>query len=538
MEYKTDVLIVGSGLAGYCAALSAREFGVDVMVASIGRGASPNVSGFRSWQDDSANSLAQMIEEICEAGGGLNCRELVENALRKGKGIYEKFSGLGVDFLRDKTGHMVPKTASMGGKDRIIGYRTACEFGLTAEAALKKAAPAAGIEQLAETEILLPILQNGRLIGAAGIQGAEWVIIRAKAVVLACGGIGSLFPSSTYPQDVAAGYVAFALLAGASLKDMEFLQYEPAVLCGLPSVGRMPLPTSLWEKGAVLLNGKGERFLQKYWHTSEKELRNDGKLDKDRIARMITAEVAVGRGTQNGGVWYDARNVDAEELRRFSIKNRRLNKAGFDLSKDPVEVFPAPHSHMGGVDVDPDCASCVPGLFAAGESAAGFLGASRMPGYGGASAVLLGTLAGEQAAIFARNVKETEDPLWWEAVYRAQRQAQRLCSQIVPGAAQRVPGIMTRYYGLEKNAWDLQNGLEMMKDLRASGSPVLCERSVSARLRDFGAVCAAECMIRAALLRTESRGCFYRSDYPERRDDVWSRSLRAQLDEHGNVIVE
>ena len=398
--------------------------------------------------------------------------------------------------------------------------------------------PVVGVKQLFETEILLPVLQNGCLIGAAGIQGSEWVIIRAKAVILACGGIGSLFSSSTYPGDVAAGYAAFALLAGASLKDMEFLQYEPAVLCGVPSVGRMPLPTSLWEKGAVLLNGKGERFLQKYWHTSEKELRNDGKLDKGHIARMIAAEVAAGRGTRNGGVWYDARNVAPEELYRFTIKNRRLSKAGLDLSKDPVEVFPAPHSHMGGVEVDPHCASCIPGLFAAGESAAGFLGANRMPGYGGASAVLLGTLAGEQAAAFVYGLQETTDPLWWEAVYRAQRQAQRLCSQVVPGAAQRVPGIMTRYYGLEKNAQSLQKGLEMVENLWDAGASEVCERSASARLRDFGAVCTAEGMFRAALMRTESRGCFFRSDYPDRRDDVWTRSLRARLDERGSVIVE
>ena len=97
---------------------------------------------------------------------------------------------------------------------------------------------------------------------------------------------------------------------------------------------------------------------------------------------------------------------------------------------------------------------------------------------------------------------------------------------------------MTRYYGLEKNAQSLQKGLEMVENLWDAGASEVCERSASARLRDFGAVCTAEGMFRAALMRTESRGCFFRSDYPDRRDDVWTRSLRARLDERGSVIVE
>lgn len=536
MELKTDILVIGGGLAGCCAALRARARGAAVIAASRGKGACANVNGFQSWQDGTQQGLRLLTEDMVKIGCGLNERALLDAALKRSTGIYDALESYGIAFARDLSGEKIPKVTKTNQGSFVRGYQTNGEFGLAASRAFPEALQKNGVTQLRGVDILFPVMQTGRVIGAVGKSGDEWVLICAKAVILACGGVGKLFPTSTYPPDIRAGYVPFALLAGAELRDMEFLQYEPAVLCNLPEIGYLSLPTSLWQKGGKLVNGKGERFLQKYYGTSEKELKKDGRLDKDLIARRIAAEVFAGRGTSGGGVWYDAREVDPALLQQYSIKMKRLAVGGIDLTKTPVEIFPNAHSHMGGVAVNRDCASSVPGLYAAGESAGGFLGASRMPGFGGASAVLLGDLAGNSAAAHIALEPEIDEDEWKSAVYQAFLHTQMICGDFDlehDSGAGEVSRILQNSFGIIKDAASLQSGLrelERVKAKKASADAI----DIPSAIHTFGAVRTAEAMLSAGLMRTESRGTFFRSDFPT-QTDAWSASIRFSLREDGRL---
>ena len=533
MELKTDVLVIGRGLAGSVAAVQAVKQGAQVMIAASGKGASPNVNGFTSWQDGSEDGLEALLCDMLQAGRGMNDEPLVRAALRESLGIYDLLEECGVPLLRDENGARIPKYGMSSGKKVLRGYRTKGEVGSLASNAFPQSFLQRGIRLLEDAQMLFPVMENGRVCGAIGQRSGEWVIIHAKAVILACGGIGTLIPSSTYPGDVSAGYVPFALLAGAGLKDMEFLTYEPAVVRGIEGLGALSLPTSLWKAGALLLNGKGERFLQKYYGTSEELLSRGGRLDKEFVARCIAEEVALGRGTPHGGVWYDARGVDPEKIAQYSLKVRRLAAAGIDLAKQPVEVYPGPHSHMGGVCVDAACRSDAAGLFACGESAGGFLGAGRMPGFGGASAVLLGSLAGKSAAAYIKML--SDDGSTEDRIYQAFLHAQKMCRLFAdPNGTFReeVGRILQDSFSAIKSEEGLASGDARLKALMAAHEGSDSPDDVLCAAKAFGAYMTARMMLTAAGMRKESRGCFMVREY-DRQDPAWEKHIVFHLEEDG-----
>lgn len=538
MEYiETDLLVVGSGLAGLCAALRAEANGVRVAMATMGMGASPNVNGSQAWFDGTQEGFDSLYHDVMETGGWVNDPEVVKAAVENSQTFYPNLESYGVPFRQDKDGNPVLRMTKTASGTFARGKATKGELGLASSIALTKRAEEKGINILKNTEILFPIMREGRVIGAVGVKNGEFVTVKAKAVVLACGGVGSLVACSSYPNDVRAGYVPLALMAGAEISDMEFLQFEPTVCCNLPEIGYMPVPTALWAHGAKLFNAKGERFIKKYGIV-ETDFRRDGPIDKELVAHRINLEIVEGRGTPAGGIWYDARDVAEEEIKRFTIKVRKLASVGVDLTRDPVEARPGAHSHMGGVVIDSKCASSVPGLFAAGESASGLLGASRMAGFGGSSAITLGDIAGKSAADYVKsNSDQLTDEQWNRAVESAFTRAAHVGS-LVSSQEEAVPVVsktLGTYFGITKDANGLETGLDCVRKLLRTDGEDLKTENIAGGVRAFGAVYVAQAMFTAALARKETRGTHCRSDFPEKSEE-WGANIRFRLGEHDELL--
>lgn len=514
--YHADVLVLGGGLSGYSAALRARKAGAEVMLLSAGAGASPNVNGFCAWTDGREESLNFLKRMALEAGRGINRQKLLEAGLRNSAHAYQDLAAYGVPIRFDKGRTMATPNGPI-----TCGYRTDEELGKCALPILRQAAQAQGIILLSG-HVYAPLVQNGQIRGAIAVSEGIRHTILARSVVLAMGGLGRLFPSSTYPGDVSGAAAAFALAAGASVGDMEFLSYEPAVLCGLEQVGSMPLPTALYSKGCVLVNGLGERFMKTRYGIEERDMKKQGPLNKEWLAACIQREIREGRGTPNGGVWYDCRDVDWGEIERFTLKTARLQAAGVDLKTTPVEVRPQPHSHMGGVVVDETCMTDIGGLFACGEAVCGFYGAGRLAGFGGTSAVSLGDIAGASAARYAKTVGS----ILGGNVPRILRKARF-------SSPQEQVAIMKQAFPLYKQADALQEGISR---LRKTQSNEMLDGDDPDTFAQAAAATLSLAVLLAADMRWESRGCFLREDYPtENPDHV--HSIHFSLDSNGQLLA-
>lgn len=223
---------------------------------------------------------------------------------------------------------------------------------------------------------------------------------------------------------------------------------------------------------------------------------------------------------------------------KTTLKVQRLSQENVDLRTTPVGICPGPHSHMGGILIDETCASGVDGLFAAGESAAGFLEASRMPGFGGASAAILGSMAGCSAALYAKNAEKfLPEDVWIREAGHAEDYAVEQCSMLSEAdvAVQAVRQALDEYYGIVKNAEGLQNGLKQVERLTAVKRAKEKQGGLSSAVHAFGAVYAAKAMFSAGLQRLESRGSFFRSDYPAQSAE-WRCSIVHHMDK--NAVLQ
>ncbi len=223
------------------------------------------------------------------------------------------------------------------------------------------------------------------------IEKKQFISIEAKAVVLATGGFCGIYPFSTNGKDIGGDGISMAWHAGASVKHMEFIQFEPCVAIYPPSVRGKGMITTMFYENAVLRGNNGKRFMFDYFSSGE-------QVDKDKLALGIYREIQKGNQSPHGGVWFDATEVGIEVLEKtYPAYLKRYKDCGIDLSKEPVEVAPAPHTSLGGIEIKPDCSTGVPALFACGEVTGGIHGANRIGGNAGLEVMVFGRIAGESA---------------------------------------------------------------------------------------------------------------------------------------------
>ncbi len=562
-DYEThehDVVVIGAGGAGLRAAIEAAAQGVSVglicksllgkahtVMAEGGIAAAlGNVWPEDTWQVHFRDTMrgGKMLNNWRMAQ--LHAQEAPERVLELERwgALFDRTKD-GRILQRDFGGHRYARLAHVGDRTGLEMIRTLQYHGIHQ-----------GIDVYMECTIARLLKDGERVSGAVGYwrPHGKVVLFKAKAVVLATGGIGKAWKITSNSWEYTGDGHALALWAGADLIDMEFVQFHPTGMVWPPSVRGILVTEGVRGDGGMLKNNKGERFMFNYipeffkgetadnedeadrWYDDKKSnRRTPDLLPRDEVARAINAEMKAGRGSPHGGVYLDiASRRPADYIRRRlpSMYHQFKELAGVDITKEPMEVGPTCHYVMGGVRVDADStAATVPGLFAAGEVAGGMHGSNRLGGNSLSDLLVFGRRAGLHAALYAKDFGGplTVDAGQVEAVAREVLEPFSRAGGENPYAIQAdLQETMQNLVGLIRSERELKEALRKIETLKARAKRVRAEGArtynpgwhTALDLRSLLAV--AECCALAALERKESRGGHTRDDHPY-ADDQWGR---------------
>ena len=519
---EVDVVVIGSGIAGLTAALECRDLGRVMVVTKdeLSAGSTHWAQGGIASVQAVGDTVEQHVEDTLLAGAGLCVEEAVRVLVSEGPDEVAKLIARGAEFDRDPAGalaltreggHHRNRIAHAGGDATGAEIERALVSAVTADPAIELVSHAVVLDVLpgvtepgeppAIAGITLHVLGEGTLGGVGAI--------RARAVILATGGIGQIYAVTTNPPVSTGDGVALALRAGARLRDVEFIQFHPTVLyLGAGVRGQLPLVSeAVRGEGGRLLNGSGERFMVGQHPLAE-------LAPRDVVAKGIMREMAR-EGSDH--VYVDGRMLGEEIWRvRFPTILQSCRRAGIDPTTDLIPVAPASHYFCGGIETDLDGATNLSGLYACGEAASsGVHGANRL-----ASNSLL------EGLVFARRIAAslTADLPPLRDVATDPRPEGLLATAVVPHlqrSMSRFCGGLREAAGLEQCAADLSR---LRPDPDAEPGVVAWEAT--------NLVTVAAAIVASAWLRQESRGCHWRSDFEGRRAEwhahltTWSEAGR------------
>ena len=539
----TDILILGTGGAGLMAALHAhwRDPQQRVLLVSKGglakSGCTRMVQGGYNVALNENDSVQAHFEDTVRGGGFLNDQDLawtlVEDAPRI---VRELENRIGCLFDRAPDGRIHQKAFAGQSFDRTVhvGDLTGIEI----MSRLRDQIFACDIPCREYTRgiELLQSADGQRVIGAVllDIQTGEFVTVRSKAVILATGAGPLMYQRSACAQEKSCDGVAMAFRAGAHLMDMEMVQFHPTGLVVPDSrLNGALLEEGLRGAGAHLFNGKGERYMQRY--DPEKMERST----RDRVSRAAFSEIMAGRGTDNGAVLIDVSHLGAEFVEKnFTGMRDRCLRIGYDLARERVEVAPTAHFNMGGIRIDRNGRTNLEGLFAAGEDSSGVHGANRLGGNGVAESTVYGARVGDFVAGWVAAVHHDEPPA--EAIAAAHATVNAFldrCAAETPFAVREQLGrVMWENVGIIRDGARLQQALTGIAELRARAEQIgvgggrVFNLSWQQALDIRNLLTAAELIARSALLREDSRGAHFRTDFPATDNAQWLRNIYLSRD--------
>jgi len=558
--FEHDVLIIGAGGAGLRAAIEASAAGVRVGLVCkslLGKAhtvmAEGGIAAALANVDERDNWKVHFADTM-RGGQYVNQWRMAELHAKEAPDRVRELEAWGAVFDRTKDGrilqrhfggHKYPRLAHVGDRTGLEMIRTLQDHGVHQ-----------GIDVHMEHTILSLLKDGDRVVGAFGYERerGRFRIFRAKAVVLATGGIGRAYKITSNSWEYTGDGHALAYEAGAELIDMEFIQFHPTGMVWPPSVTGILVTEGVRGEGGILLNKDGKRFMfesipgnyqaqtadneEEGWRYCQghKDARRPPELlTRDHVSRCIVREIKEGRGSPHGGVYLDISWIKqkmpnaAEHIKRKlpSMYHQFKQLADIDITEQPMEVGPTTHYIMGGVRVDPDTQmSRLPGLFAAGECAAGINGANRLGGNSLSDLLVFGKRAGEFAATFARenqhgriNTDEI-DTVAREALASFERS-----NGENPYAMQKgLQETMQNLVGIVRTETEMREALEMIDELkgRAKQATVTGNREYNpgwhTALDLKNMLTVSEAITRAALERKESRGAQFREDYPEKEE--------------------
>jgi succinate dehydrogenase / fumarate reductase flavoprotein subunit len=574
-SHEHDVLVIGAGGAGLRAAIAASAEGATVGVVCkslLGKAhtvmaeggiaaALANVDERDGWQVHFADTMrgGQYLNEWRMAE--LHARESPERVreLEAWGALFDRTPD-GRILQRNFGGHAYPRLAHVGDRTGLEMIRTLQDHGIHR-----------GIDVHMEVTVVTLFTADGRVAGALGYdrERGRFRLFRARAVVLATGGIGRAFRITSNSWEYTGDGHTLAYDAGAELIDMEFVQFHPTGMVWPPSVRGILVTEGVRGEGGILKNKEGRRFMfddipplyrdqtaddpeegWRYTQGDKTARRPPELLTRDHVARCIVREVREGRGSPHGGVfldiaWIKEKRSDAEEhIKRKlpSMYHQFKELAEIDITEVPMEVGPTTHYMMGGVRVDPESQmSTVPGLFAAGEVAAGLHGANRLGGNSLSDLLVFGKRAGDFAARFARaNGAPAIDPAQVEEAARLALAPFGRDSDEGAYAIQRdLQGLMQDKVGIVRTEAEMRAAIEELAALRgrAARVGVTGHREYNpgwhTALDLHNLLTVSEAIARAAHERKESRGAHFREDFPSKDPALDRRRLVVRKGEHG-----
>src|SRR6202140_1464313 len=400
-----DVLIIGAGGAGLRAAIEALAQGASVGVVCkslLGKAHTVMAEGgiaAAMANVDPADNWKVHFRDTMSGGKLLNNWRMAQLHALEAPDRVRELEQWGALFDRTESGAILQRAFGGHTFKRLchVGDRTGLELIRT----LQDRGVQQGVDCYMECTVTRLLVENGRFAGAFAYwrENGRFIVFKAKAVVIATGGIGKAWTVTSNSWEYTGDGMALAYKAGAELMDMEFVQFHPTGMVWPPGVQGILVTEAVRGEGGILRNKLGERFMEKY-DPKRMELST-----RDVVARSIYLEVKAGRGTEHGGAYLDISQKPAEYVKRKlpSMYHQFLELADVDITKGPMEVGPTCHYMMGGVRVEAEtAASTLPGLFAAGEVAAGLHGANRLGGNSLSDLLVFGKRAGDYAARFAK----------------------------------------------------------------------------------------------------------------------------------------
>jgi succinate dehydrogenase / fumarate reductase flavoprotein subunit len=577
-----DVVVVGAGGSGLRAAIEARLAGKKTAIISkslFGKAHTVMAEGGCAAAMGNMNPNDNWMvhyRDTMRGGKFLNNWRMAELHAKEAPDRVWELEAWGALFDRTKDGkisqrnfggHEYPRLAHVGDRTGLEMIRTLQQkvVALQQEDARAHGDPEALIKVFAETTIIELMKDGERIAGALGYlrENGQFVLFEAPTVILATGGIGKTFKVTSNSWEYTGDGHALALLAGATLLNMEFVQFHPTHMVWPISVAGLLVTESVRGDGGVLRNSEGKRYMFDYvpdvfraqyaeteeeadrWYTDPDHNRRPPELlPRDEVARANLAEVRAGRGSPHGGVFLDiaSRRSPEEILRRLpSMYHQFKELADVDITKEPMEVGPAQHYVMGGVEVDPDTgAAVVPGLFAAGEVSGGMHGSNRLGGNSLSDLLVFGRRAGMGAVEYLDalgGARPTASDAELDAA-RAEAIAplERSGGENPYAVHSEVQQTMSDLVGIIRKEDEIKTALAELEKLRARAAQVSSEGGraynpgwhVALDLRNI--LLIADCVAQAALERQESRGGHTRDDFPAMSPEWRKVNLICTLD--------
>ncbi len=556
--YEHDVLVIGAGGAGLRAAIEASAAGVRVGLickSLLGKAHTVMAEGGMAaamGNVDDRDNWKVHFSDTMRGGQYVNNWRMAELHAKEAPDRVRELEAWGAVFDRTKDGkilqrnfggHRYPRLAHVGDRTGLELIRTLQDHGIHQ-----------GIDVHMEVTVISLLKDGDRVVGVFAYERehGRFRVFKAKAVILATGGVGRAYKITSNSWEGTGDGHALAYHAGAELIDMEFIQFHPTGMVWPPSVRGILVTEGVRGEGGILRNSEGKRFMfddipanykeqtadneEEGWRyvTGDKNARRPPELlTRDHVARCINREVKAGRGSPHGGVyldiaWIKEKIKDApEHIKRKlpSMYHQFMQLANLDITTTPMEVGPTTHYIMGGIRVDADTqASTLPGLYAAGECASGINGANRLGGNSLSDLIVFGKRAGEYAAQFAKEnghgsidsaLIESEAKRALEPFDREDGENPFVIQHDLQDMMQKLVGIVR----LEDEMKEALDGLEKLKE-RTSRSSVTGNIDfnpgwhTALDLRNLLTI--SEAITRSAIERKESRGGQFREDYPDK----------------------
>ena len=533
---KSEVLIIGSGGAGCRAAIEVSNEGKEPLIVSKGLSFR---SGCTGMAEGGYNAVLKLVDpddsfeahykDTIKGGSYLNDPDLVNILTRESPERLHDLEEYGALFDRQESGELNqrPFGAQTYRRTCFQGDRTGHEI----MTALKEEIVKRGIKTIDEVMITSLILNDRdalmpKVIGAIGVdlKTSETIYFQSKAVILATGGAGQLFPVTSNTTQKNGDGFALAYRAGAELLDMEEIQFHPTGMVHPESKKGVLVTEAVRAEGGRLINSEGERFMSNYDDRME-------LASRDVVARAIYNEIQEGRGSEHGGVYLTVAHLDPDYIdEKLETMVIQFEDAGVDIKTEPMEVAPTAHHHMGGVRIDEDGRTTIENLFACGEVCGGVHGGNRLGGNALADTQVFGKRAGFTAALacdisdYEFNIPDIEE------------EENRIKSLIREGTnkpqdmKKEIQQLMWDNVSIVRNEFKLRHALkrlmkmrEELKDLDVKNVKQYNESLITAlEVTNMVDICIL--IVKSAILRRESRGAHYREDFPQ-SDDTWKKSI-------------